>query len=1250
MCKIWGKFTKKRVAKVSVASLLVAALLAGICIGNDVSLFNSKADSVSKKDVLSAVREARKEVLYEKSHEMFTTVDIDEDKLEGEELCSISDDVCTPKLISANKKCGVDAVRENPDFGYKGDETVVAVIDTGVNYKHNDMVISNDAKSKFTEDEWKKRVSSLGYGRYYSEKVPYGYDYINNQNECLSTTDDYHGYHVAGIIGGNGVVSGVAPNAQLLSMNALGGSVGGTTDPLVRSIEDAVTLGADVINMSLGSTSGLTTDEDYVQKAVDTATNKGVLVCIAAGNDGTSAGFGGSYIDMEMTDIATLNSPGAAKQALTVAAADVTTSDTTMAYFTSWGSSNDLAIKPEISAPGVNVNAAYKGNGYEILSGTSMATPYVSGCATLVINDVKKNNISLDGKPLEGKALVSYIKANLMNTSTPIEDVDNYSKGKGIPYSVRRQGAGLVNAENALKNRVIATCNDEAKIELGEVSNKGKTFEIKLTNYGDTDVTYNVESSDVYRNVKDAKTTAIINDGAASISFDKCSVVVPAKGSVTVVGTLKISSAYPENRFVEAYVQFTGEDVVNLSMPVLGFYGSWTAEPLIDYPIYDGQESYLESIGAEAVSIDGAGVSGDGKLRSGTGLMEYDKANLNQYLGTVVKGDKVEYISELCAFSPDKNYVRDMVSVGVTNIRSIKELKMSILDENKELVRTVGIVNDIRKKSYIDLCSSPYSMLQYLYQTVGDDLVWDGTVYDKGKNKYVPAKDGQYYVQLEAKISEKFAPQIITMPVKIDTKAPTITDYSVDANKKIKLKLEENLAMDSYYYVYADGEVTPFAMDMAQINEEGDYQFDLSNFDGDELWLVLNDIAGNEVTKKIKTKKLDSEEEIVSYDAEEAVEDDFNFEAIFDNSIIEKTVVLKEKNTTSVLLKDGQLDKIEFDIKPKDGFTFKNIYIEAEKVNDTKIIDESNVSNITEDEVISDDAIDDNIVISEEDILADDHTNNNTLEDEISEEEYYECYDYEDMMGNFEKIEGTENADGSYHFVLDSSVSWRFLSVYGTSNTTSQYYLNLNIHSYDKENEFYEDLSYNESDALSGDYEGEYITDKELNDDGTYTFKGKFMVYPDVFKINNQDVAVNKDTLEFSVKVPMKGGINVANIYVKNKYRDYEIEKKWIRSEFKVTLDNIKDESKVIKCDSDTFNLKGMIESYITGYTIRINNNIMYSSSTYYDVVAGRRDIDTKKFDYNINLKEGVNEIKLEVTNHRGEVIKKILNIEKVEK
>ena len=254
------------------------------------------------------------------------------------------------------------------------------------------------------------------------------------------------------------------------------------------------------------------------------------------------------------------------------------------------------------------------------------------------------------------------------------------------------------------------------------------------------------------------------------------------------------------------------------------------------------------------------------------------------------------------------------------------------------------------------------------------------------------------------------------------------------------------------------------------------------------------------------------------------------------------------------------------------------------------------------------------------------------------------------MMGDFENIEGTENADGSYHFVLDKNVKWRFLTVYGTSNTGSEYCLNLSVHSFDKENEFYEDLSYDESYVLSGDYDGENIDDEELNDDGTYTFKGKFMIYPDVFKINNQDVEVNKDTLEFSVNVPIRGGINVAKIYVKNKYREYEVEKKWIRSEFKVTLDGIKDESKVIKCDSDIFNIKGMIESYITGYTIRINNNIMYSSSNYYDVVAGRRDIDTKKFDYNINLKEGVNEIKLEFSNHRGEIITKVLNIEKVEK
>ena len=125
--------------------------------------------------------------------------------------------------------------------------------------------------------------------------------------------------------------------------------------------------------------------------------------------------------------------------------------------------------------------------------------------------------------------------------------------------------------------------------------------------------------------------------------------------------------------------------------------------------------------------------------------MGYDKTYSDGYLGMVCDGEKMEYKSQLCAISPDNNGIRDNASVAVTNIRNIKEIKMSVLDADKRKIRTVGIANDIRRKSYLELCEKYFDKLEYLYSTVGDQLIWDGKVYDKLKGEYVKAADGDYF-------------------------------------------------------------------------------------------------------------------------------------------------------------------------------------------------------------------------------------------------------------------------------------------------------------------------------------------------------------------------------------------------------------------------------------------------------------------------------------------------------------------------
>jgi subtilisin len=188
-----------------------------------------------------------------------------------------------------------------------------------------------------------------------------------------------HGTHVAGTIGaldnGLGVV-GVAPGTPLWAVKVLNDQGSGTWSNVISGINwvaaNAASKGIKVANMSLGG--GYS---KAVNDAVTNAVNKGVVFCVAAGN--------------ESTDAAT-TSPASCRDAITVAALADTNGqsgggggstpyglDDTMATFSNFGSVVDII------APGVNILSTWKGSSYATISGTSMATPHVTGAAALYI-------------------------------------------------------------------------------------------------------------------------------------------------------------------------------------------------------------------------------------------------------------------------------------------------------------------------------------------------------------------------------------------------------------------------------------------------------------------------------------------------------------------------------------------------------------------------------------------------------------------------------------------------------------------------------------------------------------------------------------------------------------------------------------------------------------------------------------------------------------------------------------------------
>jgi serine protease AprX len=241
------------------------------------------------------------------------------------------------------------------ELGFSGKDVTVAVIDTGI-APHSDLL-------------------------YPENRIVGWHDLVNGRT---TPYDDHgHGTHVAGIIAGNGISSrgkykGMAPEAKLVGVKVLDSEGSGNTSDVITALEWCVanrnTYGIKVINLSLGSAAQSSCREDPLCKAVEAAWRQGMVVCVAAGNDGPK--------------LRTINTPGITQNAITVGNLDdhdtVDSNDDQLSDSSSRGPTIDRLPKPDLLAPGTNIVSLRPRRGYRSLSGTSMATPMVSGAAAQI--------------------------------------------------------------------------------------------------------------------------------------------------------------------------------------------------------------------------------------------------------------------------------------------------------------------------------------------------------------------------------------------------------------------------------------------------------------------------------------------------------------------------------------------------------------------------------------------------------------------------------------------------------------------------------------------------------------------------------------------------------------------------------------------------------------------------------------------------------------------------------------------------
>jgi len=343
-------------------------------------------------------------------------------------------------------------------FGLDGTGIGIAVIDSGV-YNHDDL------------------QKPTGGSR-----IVYNESFILNDT---STNDVYgHGTHVAGILAGNGRDSqsgyltqyvGIAPNANIINLRVLDANGSGTDSQVIAAIQRAIQLKSTynirVINLSLGRPVFESYTLDPVCQAVEAAWQAGIVVVVAAGNDGRDNTGG-------INGYATINSPGNDPNVITVGATKTngtaTRLDDTVASFSSKGPTLfDHVVKPDLVAPGNRIISLESPGStiatqysslvispittctwlscttgtpgkYLRLSGTSMATPVVAAAAALMVQ--KDSTLTPDT-----------IKARMMKSAWKGYPVTSWGYsiwGVGYlsQYDVFTIGAGYIDVYAALKN------------------------------------------------------------------------------------------------------------------------------------------------------------------------------------------------------------------------------------------------------------------------------------------------------------------------------------------------------------------------------------------------------------------------------------------------------------------------------------------------------------------------------------------------------------------------------------------------------------------------------------------------------------------------------------------------------------------------------------------------------------------------------------------------------------------------------
>ena len=477
----------------------------------------------------------------------------------------------------------------------------------------------------------------------------------------------------------------------------------------------------------------------------------------------------------------------------TVSFSDIpeTTGIIKMSPDSAWGVTSMLTLKPDITAFGTDIYSAVQDNEYDYYSGTSMATPQISGYLTLLKQHMRTSGIEITDESL--------LRKYLMSSAVPLINPDN-----GIEYSPRVQGAGLVNIDNAYGLELLLWNEDsgETKIELAEIAD---TFELRFTakNLTDSENSYSINTkaltdgyfyheesgkyftADYSELMKRTKITVIDNPSGV--------VTIPAGETIEIVIEVKLDEtdinksqrAFINGFFVDGFVYLKNVDSeCTVSIPYMGFYGDWA-----EIPVYI--EGYYETL--PFTVTPSLGMS-----------WEYE----------------VEFANEISALGMRDTIINDM----------------EIRDSNGK--KLDGALEEIPNRLYNTKTITVNDNFRFL-----NSFFWDGI--EKVNPKYV-YPDGEYTMVLYYAVP--FKPDIektLEIPFIIDTVIPEMMSYTVE-DTVLKLEISDNRYMRAVMYDYE----LIMTDALPEVSVELDISAAIEN--GDEyVYVYLIDLAGNIKVDKI---------------------------------------------------------------------------------------------------------------------------------------------------------------------------------------------------------------------------------------------------------------------------------------------------------------------------------------------------------------------------------------------------------------